>query len=63
MRTGMSSSLGSVGWNANNPSLNFNIVCKRIGANRMSYYLSEAANDLRDLLMPDLAAQAEKAKL
>lgn len=44
-------------------SLNFNIICKRIGANRMSYYLSEAANDLRDLLMPDLAAQAEKAKL
>lgn len=29
----------------------------------MSYYLSEAANDLRNLLMPDLAAQAEKAKL
>ena len=49
--------------NANNNSLNFNIVCKRIGANRMSYYLSEAANDLRDLLMPDLAAEAEKAKL
>lgn len=53
----------SVGLNANNNSLNFNIVCKRIGANRMSYYLSEAANDLRDLLMPDLAAEAEKAKL
>lgn len=47
----------------NNTSLNFNIVCKRIGANRMSYFLSEAANELRDLLMPDLAAQAEKAKL
>lgn len=29
----------------------------------MSYYLNEAANDLRELLMPDLAAQAEKAKL
>ena len=48
---------------SNNTSLNFNIVCKRIGANRMSYFLSEAANELRDLLMPDLAAQAEKAKL
>lgn len=44
-------------------SLNFNIVCKRIGANRMSYYLNEAANEMRDLLMPDLAAQSEKAKL
>lgn len=29
----------------------------------MSYYLNEAANEVRDLLMPDLAAQAEKAKL
>lgn len=29
----------------------------------MSYYLNEAANDLREMLMPDLAAQAEKAKL
>lgn len=29
----------------------------------MSYYLNEAASDLRDLLMPDLAAQTEKAKL
>ena len=44
-------------------SLTFNIVCKRIGANRMSYYLNEAANEMRDLLMPDLAAQSEKAKL
>ncbi|EYE97730.1 carnitine O-acetyltransferase CAT2 [Aspergillus ruber CBS 135680] len=52
-----------IAYMVNENSLNFNIVCKRIGANRMSYYLNEAANDLRDLLMPDLAAQAEKAKL
>jgi carnitine O-acetyltransferase len=44
-------------------SLNFNIVSKRLGAHRMSYFLNEAASELRDLLMPDLAAQAEKAKL
>lgn len=44
-------------------SLNFNIVCKRLGAHRMSHYLNEAASELRDVLMPDLAAQAEKAKL
>lgn len=44
-------------------SLNFNIVCKRLGAERMSYYLNEAATDLRDLLMPDLLAESEKAKL
>lgn len=29
----------------------------------MSHFLSEAANEMRDMLMPDLAAQAEKAKL
>jgi len=29
----------------------------------MSYYLNEAACELRDVLMPDLAAQPEKAKL
>jgi carnitine O-acetyltransferase len=52
-----------IAYMVNENSLNFNIVCKRIGANRMSYYLNEAANDLRDLLMPDLAAQPEKAKL
>ncbi|KAJ5133295.1 hypothetical protein N7448_001675 [Penicillium atrosanguineum] len=47
----------------NENSLNFNIVCKRLGAHRMSYYLNEAATELRDVLMPDLAAQPEKAKL
>ncbi|KAJ5914911.1 Carnitine O-acetyltransferase [Penicillium tannophilum] len=47
----------------NENSLNFNIVCKRLGAHRMSYFLNEAANELRDVLMPDLAAQPEKAKL
>ncbi|KAJ6141785.1 hypothetical protein N7497_010884 [Penicillium chrysogenum] len=47
----------------NENSLNFNIVCKRIGAERMSHFLSEAATELRDLLMPDLVAQAEKPKL
>ncbi|KAJ5281790.1 Carnitine O-acetyltransferase [Penicillium angulare] len=47
----------------NENSLNFNIVCKRLGAHRMSYFLSEAASELRDVLMPDLAAQSEKAKL
>ncbi|KAG2012392.1 hypothetical protein GB937_007222 [Aspergillus fischeri] len=47
----------------NENSLNFNIVCKRLGAERMSYYLNEAATDLRDLLMPDLLAESEKAKL
>lgn len=29
----------------------------------MSHYLNEAASELRDVLMPDLLAQSEKAKL
>lgn len=42
-------------------SLNFNIVSKGLGSDRMSYYLNEAANDLRDLLTPTL--EAPKSKL
>lgn len=44
-------------------SLQFNIVCKRLGAERMSFFLNEAACEMRDLLMPDLVSQPEKAKL
>ncbi|OJJ47147.1 hypothetical protein ASPZODRAFT_151694 [Penicilliopsis zonata CBS 506.65] len=47
----------------NENSLNFNIVSKRKGSERMSYYINEAACELRDVLMPDLVAQAEKPKL
>lgn len=47
----------------NENSLNFNIVCKRIGAERMSHYLNEAAGDMRDLMMPELAKESEKAKI
>lgn len=42
-------------------SLNFNIVSKKKGSARMSYYLNEAANDMRDLLLPTL--ESPKAKL
>jgi carnitine O-acetyltransferase len=44
-----------------NNSINFNIVSKGLGSNKMSYYLNEAAGDMRDLLMPTL--EAPKAKL
>ncbi|KAL1982171.1 hypothetical protein VTN96DRAFT_1706 [Rasamsonia emersonii] len=47
----------------NEDSLQFNIVCKKLGAERMSFYLNEAACEVRDLLMPDLLAEQEKAKL
>ena len=42
-------------------SLNFNIVSKGLGSDRMSYYLNEAASDMRDLLSPTI--EPPKAKL
>jgi carnitine O-acetyltransferase len=42
-------------------SLQFNIVSKGLGSERMSFYLNEAAGDIRDLLMPTL--EVSKAKL
>ncbi|KAG5289247.1 carnitine acetyl transferase [Histoplasma ohiense] len=47
----------------NENSIQFNIVCKKLGAERMSFYLNEAACEIRELLMPDLLAESEKAKL
>ncbi|KUL87844.1 hypothetical protein ZTR_03178 [Talaromyces verruculosus] len=47
----------------NEDSLQFNIVSKRLGSERMSFYLNEAGLEVRDLLMPDLLAEKEKAKL
>ncbi|KAF4952363.1 hypothetical protein FGADI_6795 [Fusarium gaditjirri] len=45
----------------NENSLNFNVVSKGLGSDRMSYYLNEAANDMRELLTPTL--EPPKAKL
>ncbi|KAK2612874.1 Carnitine O-acetyltransferase mitochondrial [Conoideocrella luteorostrata] len=45
----------------NENSINFNIVSKSLGSDRMSYYLNEAAGEMRDLLMPTVATP--KAKL
>ncbi|KAI1102165.1 acyltransferase ChoActase/COT/CPT [Jackrogersella minutella] len=45
----------------NENSINFNIVSKGLGSQKMSYYLNEAANDIRDLLLPTL--EPPKAKL
>ncbi len=41
--------------------LQFNVVSKHLGAERMSFYINEAAGDIRDMLMPGL--EPEKAKL
>ncbi|EXJ63896.1 carnitine O-acetyltransferase [Cladophialophora yegresii CBS 114405] len=45
----------------NENSIQFNIVSKKLGCERMSFYLNEAASDVRDLLLPSL--EAPKAKL
>ncbi|KAL1842611.1 hypothetical protein VTJ49DRAFT_4659 [Mycothermus thermophilus] len=45
----------------NENSLNFNIVSKGLGSDKMSFYLNEAANDMRDMLAHTL--EAPKAKL
>ncbi|KAI1119404.1 acyltransferase ChoActase/COT/CPT [Nemania sp. NC0429] len=45
----------------NENSLNFNIVSKGLGSQRMSHYINEAAGDLRELLLPTL--EAPKSKL
>jgi carnitine O-acetyltransferase len=42
-------------------SLNFNVVSKGLGSERMSYYLNEAAGELRDLMSQTL--ETPKAKL
>jgi carnitine O-acetyltransferase len=42
-------------------SINFNIVSKGLGSDKMSFYLNEAAGDMRDMLMPSL--EAPKAKI
>jgi carnitine O-acetyltransferase len=42
-------------------SINFNIVSKGLGSDKMSFYLNEAAGDMRDMLMP--ALEAPKAKI
>jgi len=45
----------------NENSIQFNIVSKGLGSERMSFYLNEAAGDIRDMLLPSL--EAPKAKL
>ena len=42
-------------------SIQFNIVSKGLRSDRMSFFLNEAAGDIRDMLLPDL--ENERAKL
>ncbi|KAF2870452.1 acyltransferase ChoActase/COT/CPT [Massariosphaeria phaeospora] len=45
----------------NENSIQWNVCSKGLGSERMSFYLSEAAGDIRDLMLPTL--DAPKAKL
>ncbi|KAL2261708.1 hypothetical protein VTK26DRAFT_3530 [Humicola hyalothermophila] len=45
----------------NENSINFNIVSKGLGSDKMSFYLNEAAGEMRDMMMPTL--EAPKAKI
>ncbi|MCJ1241380.1 Carnitine O-acetyltransferase mitochondrial [Varicellaria rhodocarpa] len=45
----------------NENSIQFNIVSKSLGCERMSFYLNEAAGDIHDIMLPTL--EAPKAKL
>ncbi|KAF2821082.1 acyltransferase ChoActase/COT/CPT [Ophiobolus disseminans] len=45
----------------NENSIQFNVVSKGLGSEKMSFYLNEAAGDVRDIMLPSL--EAPKAKL
>ncbi|KAF1952371.1 acyltransferase ChoActase/COT/CPT [Byssothecium circinans] len=45
----------------NENSIQFNVCSKGLGSDKMSFYLSEAAGDIRDIMLPTL--EAPKAKL
>lgn len=50
----------SIAYMINENSIQFNVVSKHLGCDRMSHYLNEAANDMRDLMLPTVV---DKAKL
>lgn len=43
----------------NENSIQFNIVSKNLGAERMAFYLNEAAGDIRDVMMAELQTKAK----
>lgn len=44
-------------------SIQFNIVSKHLGSERMAFYLSEAAADIRDLMLTTMNIDAPAPKL
>ena len=54
----------SLAYMINENSIQWNVVSKRLGSERMSFYLNEAASDIRDIMMTTLQTpQAPKAKI
>lgn len=43
----------------NENSIQFNIVSKHLGVERMSHFLNEAAGDIRDLMLPTVETKAK----
>ena len=43
----------------NENSVQFNIVSKSLGCERMAFFLNEAAGDIRDVMMPELETKAK----
>ena len=44
----------------NEHSIQFNIVSKKLGSDRMSFYINEAAGDMRDIMLPILDSPTAK---
>jgi carnitine O-acetyltransferase len=43
----------------NENSIQFNIVSKNLGAERMAFYINEAAGDIREIMLPTLETKAK----
>ena len=43
----------------NENSIQFNVVSKNLGSERMAFFLNEAAGDIRDLMVPTLETKAK----
>ena len=41
----------------NENSIQFNIVSKNLGCDRMAFFLNEAASDIRDIMMPTISSK------
>ena len=43
----------------NENSIQFNIVSKNLGCERMAFFLNEAAGDIREIMMPTISSKAK----